>query len=101
MDFNQGRFPLEFISFYLDMSSEEQLGENPTQHSEDNEVQQFTGFRVSEDTAESNERTAGPVSRQADILTPSTSIEESVSASSGVTETVQETGPSSSNPKCT
>ena len=82
------------------MSSEEQLEENPTQHSED-EVQQFTGFLVTADSAETNERTPGPVSRQADILTPSPSTGESVSASSGVTETVQETGPSSSNPKCT
>ena len=83
------------------MSSEEQLEENPTQHSEDNEVQQFTGFLVTADTAETNERPAGQVSRRADILTPSPSTEESVSTSSGVTETVQETGPSSSNPKCT
>ena len=53
------------------------------------------------DTAETNERTAGPVSCQADILTPSPSTEEIVSAWSGITETVQETGPSLSNPKCT
>ena len=83
------------------MSSEEELEENPTQHSDDNEVQPFTEFLLAEDTAETNERTADPVSCQPDILTPSTSTEESVSAFSGATETLQETGPSSSNPKCT
>ena len=50
-----------------------------------------------EDTAETYERIAEPVSRQADILTRSPSTEESVSASSGAKETVQENGPSSSN----
>ena len=83
------------------MSLEAQLAENPTQHSEDKDFQQITGFLVTEDTAETNERTAEPVSRQPDILTPSPSTKESVSGSSGATATVQETGPSSSNPKCT
>ena len=82
------------------MSSEEQLEENPTQHSKDNEVQQFAGFLVTEETAEINERIAEPVSRQAIVLTPSQSTEEGVSASYGATETVQETGPSSSKSFC-
>ena len=76
------------------MSSEKQLDENPTQHSEDNEGLLITGFLVTEDTAETNERTAEPVSCQADTMTPSPSTQESVNASSGARDTVQETGPS-------
>ena len=69
MDTNSGRVSLDFISFYLEKSSEEQLEENLTHYSEDNEVQQITGFLVTEDTAETNERTAEPVSSQANLLT--------------------------------
>ena len=71
MDSNSGRFPLELISFSLDLSSGEQLEKNSTQHSEENAVQQFTGFLVIEETAKTNERTDEPVSCQAGILTPS------------------------------
>ena len=35
MDSNSGRFPLQFLSFYLDMSSEERTMEETTQHSDD------------------------------------------------------------------
>ena len=80
----------------MDMSSEEQLEETPTQNSADNKIPQVTRFLVTEDTAETIERTAEPVSRQADITNPSPSYEEGGSASFGATETVQEIGPSSS-----
>ena len=83
MDFNSGRFPLDFFSFYLDMSSENVLEEATTIP---------TG-------TEGPELSANPLptvvsSTQVipqETLTPSPSTEESVSAY--VERTLQELGP--------
>ena len=43
MDFNSGSLPLEFIRFYLDMASEEQITESTLPTTEGSEVTRETG----------------------------------------------------------
>ena len=89
MDFNLGRFPLDLFSFYLDMSSENVVGENTLQPPSTVEDEQPANpDQIATTMTQPSIQEASMASREAP--TPSPSTEESVSVY--VERTFQELG---------
>ena len=84
MDFFSGSFPLEFISFYLDMSSEERNGADPATTTEtpmeENVPQVHEEAEISHATATLEDAESKQLEQPDDNPTPSPSTGESISA---------------------
>ena len=79
MDSNSGRVPLEFMSFYLDMSTEDQIAEDKTQHTDDALGEETGEFQQFSDIGNPVEQRIFSTPQQVAIPTPSPSTDGSSS----------------------
>ena len=85
MDSNSGRFPLEFLSFNLDMSSEERAMEDTTQHSDDVLEEETNGLQQPNETEKPAVQRVLTVTQQETVPTSGSFTDGSVSVYIGKT----------------